>query len=165
MTLPELVVIAAIGVVLAFVLVKLWRPLVKLALLAAVVLAVLSALDLPPFGDGPGGRSIPPAMGTGEPVTFTDTGQGLVVVNQSRQPLVVRVSFIVPLGPGRVGACNPFGTPRHIVPAGPARAASDQDLPPLQRLAVPARDCPNYTGFSLWAYDLRGGLAFEHHSR
>jgi len=110
----------------------------------------------PPSGPGPAAQSEP---------TVSDTGAGLKVTNNSDEALMIRAAFIIPIGGGNVGVCNPYGPPGNTSVPLPEDPSSpyDQPLGPFQTLTVPSSSCPNYTGYSVWARNTDGELVFEFH--
>jgi len=133
-----------------------------ITVLIVVALAVLAGCD------GPGPASQPPSVpgpGTQSEPTVRDTGAGLEVTNNSGEALMIRAAFIIPIGGGNVGVCNPYGPPGNTSVPLPEAPSSpyDQPLGPFQSMTVPASSCPNYTGYSVWARNANGELVFEQH--
>lgn len=129
---------------------------------------VIVALGLLASCNGPGPATQPPSgpgsAAQSEP-TVSDTGAGLKVTNNSDEALMIRAAFIIPIGGGNVGVCNPYGPSGNTSVPLPEDPSSpyDQPLGPFQTLTVPSSSCPNYTGYSVWARNADGELVFEFH--
>lgn len=138
----------------------------KFALTAAVlsfcILGFLSACGPGPTNVQP--PSQPEAQENPRP-TIRDTGSGLEITNPSGQVLTIRVAFVIPIGNGNVGVCNPYGDPNNRSVPLPEDPSSpyDQFLAPAQTLRVPSGPCPNYMGYSVWVRNADGELIFEEH--
>jgi hypothetical protein len=78
---------------------------------------------------------------------------------------MIRAAFVIPIGGGNVGVCNPYGPPGNTSVPLPEDPSSpyDQPLGPFQSKTVPAASCPNYIGYSVWARNESGELVFEQH--
>ena len=169
-----LLVLAGIGVIGVLVLLlRRWRLVLKLLLAGAVLVAAAVVLcrplglpfcsdGTPPDGTPPHG---PPPGASGPPVSVRDAGTVLEITSHRNEPLRLRAAYVVPIGGGNVGVCNPYGPPgNRTMPMQKAEMSYyDQPLPPFQTWRVPSGACPNHVGYSVWVYNRQDDLVWEEH--
>jgi len=140
------------------------QPMLTTTILTIVALALLAGCNPEPTPQPPPSDAGPPPAAQPE-LTVSDTGAGVQVTNNSDETLMIRAAYVIPIGGGNVGVCNPYGPPGNTSVPLPEEPSSpyDQPLGPFQTLTVPASSCPNYTGYSVWARNADGELVFQLH--